>query len=109
MSFYNSNGETTITVLNSITIVLSVLCIIIKGEYSFIYPVFFGIIMFAWYFGRESAIYTESYINDPIKYEKDLEEHRKLLFHLSLIPYYILFVGGCVYLVRKYYMVKNKV
>lgn len=92
MSWYNSNGETAINVLNGLTISLAGFSMLfLPHEYSktSLYPIIFGAIMFAWYYGRKNNL---QYEKDENILTKKLEEHRKITFHISLIPYYIYFI-----------------
>ncbi len=93
MSWYDSNGETAIIIINVFTIVLSILGLKYAHErFSLLCPItiIWAILMFiSYYLGK-------FLIRDPYNpTQKDIEkltDHRKLLFHLSLVAYYAQFM-----------------
>jgi hypothetical protein len=94
MSWYNSNGETAINIVNGLTMSLAGFSMLfLPSDYSksSFFPIVFGAIMFVWYYGRKNHLELKN-SKDTNKLTEDLYAHRKLLFHLSLIPYYIYFI-----------------
>lgn len=90
MSWYNTNATVAVGVLNGITLAGSVIGLW-NGESFFLLLLIFAIIMFIWYHFRLDAI-ERDYIKDPIELNKQLENHKITVFHVSLIPYYIAFL-----------------
>ena len=94
MSWYNLSGETAINVINGLTMSLAGFSMLfLPSDYSksSLVPIVFGAIMFVWYYGRKNHLELKNSKDDK-KLTEDLSGHRKLLFHLSLIPYYIYFI-----------------
>jgi len=102
MSWYNTNATVAVDVLNGITLAGSVGGFIYVDENKpFAVSVLFAIIMFIWYHFRLDAI-ERDYIKDPIELKKQLENHKIMVFHISLIPYYITFVYLFGFLIMKF-------
>jgi len=93
MSWYNSNATVAVDVLNGITLGGSVIGLLSGTDEwkPFAFFFVFEIIMFIWYHFRLDAI-ERDYIKDPIELNKQLENHKITVFHVSLIPYYIAFL-----------------
>jgi hypothetical protein len=92
MTWYNSSGETAINILNGLTISLAGFSMMfLPDDYSktSLTPIIYGAIMFAWYYGKKNNI---QYEKDEKKLAEKLGKHRELVFHISLIPYYIYFI-----------------
>ena len=93
MSWYNSNGETAIIIINVLTIVLSIVSLK-YAPMSFTkmspFTLAWGILMFLYYYLVKILVIqkTDSKSIDV----NQLTNHRKNSFHLSLLSYYIQFV-----------------
>ena len=103
MSWYNSNATVAVDVLNGITLAVSFIGLLSgTNEWKpFAFFLVFAIIMFIWYHFKIDAI-ERDYIKDPIKRDEELEKHRTIIFHVSLIPYYIAFISIVAILITKF-------